>query len=93
MSKKGKNSELLRRERKRMLKINGCDSRTPGNIGMKSKLSLGAPKTNRPVGVPLSLEVRVYLASICHPPVGNSVSLHESFLTGPGEGGEVAVDI
>lgn len=45
-----------------MLKINGCDSRTPGNIGMKSKLSLGAPKTNRPVGVPLSLEVRVYLA-------------------------------
>lgn len=95
MSKKGKNSELLRRERKRMLKINGCDSRTLGNIGMKSKLSLGAPKTNRPpVGVPLSLEVRVYLASICNPPVGNSVSsLHESFLTGPGEGGEVAVDI
>lgn len=44
-----------------MLKISGCATRTPGNTGMTSKLSLGALKTNRPVGAPLSLEVRVYL--------------------------------
>lgn len=44
-----------------MLKISGYDTRTPGNIGMTSKLPLEAPKTNRPVGYPLSLEARVYL--------------------------------